>query len=87
VTQDSDDKGGGGGGREVLLEFTRIGKALKVTAVDVASGVEVSIVGDPSVGETGLRRLATRKLDYVLRRRAAPSGPGSKTPPGGGRIA
>jgi hypothetical protein len=52
-----------------------------VTAVDVASGVEVSIVGDPSVGETGLRRLATRKLDYVLRRRAGKN----ETPPAGGR--
>lgn len=55
--------------REVIFEFHRIGNAVKVSAVEAASGVEVSIVGDPSVGETALKRLALRKLDYVLRRR------------------
>jgi len=36
--------------REVIFEFLRIGAALKVTAVDVASGVEASMVGDPNAG-------------------------------------
>jgi hypothetical protein len=33
--------------REVIFEFLRIGAALKVTAIDVATGAEASMVGDP----------------------------------------
>jgi hypothetical protein len=54
--------------REVIFEFRRIGVAVKVSAVDVATGTEVSIVGDPAVGEDALRGVARRKLDYVLAR-------------------
>jgi hypothetical protein len=54
--------------REVIFEFRRVGAAVKVSAVDVATGTEVSIVGDPAVGEDALRRIARRKLDYVLAR-------------------
>lgn len=57
------------GEREVIYEFVRIGGAVKVTAVDAASGVEATIVGDPAVGETALKRLARQKLDYVLNRK------------------
>jgi len=52
--------------REIIFEFLRIGPSVKVTAVDVASGIEVSIVGDPAAGEPALRRLATQKLRYVM---------------------
>jgi len=55
--------------REVIFEFHRVGKAVKVSAVDVASGVEVSIVGDPAAGEIALKRIAERKLAYVLARK------------------
>ncbi len=54
--------------REVIFEFLRLGPSVKVTAVDVSTGVEVSIVGAPSAGNFALRRLAKRKLDYVLAR-------------------
>ena len=54
--------------REVIFEFLRLGASVKVTAVDVATGIEASIVGAPSAGETALRRLAKQKLDYVLAR-------------------
>ncbi|HKW55119.1 MAG TPA: hypothetical protein VJO12_15605 [Stellaceae bacterium] len=57
------------GEREVIFEFVQVGGAVKVTAVDVASGVEVSIVGKPSAGEAALKRLALQKLTYVLERR------------------
>ena len=43
-----------------------IGRYVKVTAVDVSSGREVSIVGDPRRGERALRDAAIRKLEYVL---------------------
>ncbi len=54
--------------REVIFEFQRIGGAVKVTAVDAASGIEASIVGDPAAGEATLKRVARRKLDYVMAR-------------------
>lgn len=52
----------------MIFEFRRVGAAVKVSAVDVASGTEVSIVGDPAVGEDALRRVIRQKLDYVLAR-------------------
>ena len=57
--------------REVIFEFLRIGAALKVTAVDVTSGIEASMVGDPNAGQETLRRLAKQKLDYVMSRKPA----------------
>jgi len=57
--------------REVIFEFLRIGAALKVTAVDVATGAEASMVGDPHAGQETLRRLAKQKLDYVMSRKRA----------------
>lgn len=55
--------------REVIYEFIHVGGAVKVTAVDAATGIEASIVGDPAAGETALKRLARQKLDYVMERR------------------
>ena len=55
--------------REVIFEFLRIGAALKVTAVDVDSGTEASMIGDPKAGQETLRRLAKQKLDYVMSRK------------------
>ncbi|HUZ72108.1 MAG TPA: hypothetical protein VMU87_03920 [Stellaceae bacterium] len=52
--------------REIIFEFIRRGAAVKVTAVDTATGIEASIVGDPASGQAALRRLARQKLDYVL---------------------
>jgi hypothetical protein len=57
--------------REIIFEFLRIGAALKVTAIDAASGTEVSMVGDPNAGQEILRRLAKQKLDYVISRKRA----------------
>jgi hypothetical protein len=55
--------------REVIFEFLRIGAALKVTAVDVESGTEASMIGDPNAAQETLRRLARQKLDYVMARK------------------
>jgi hypothetical protein len=57
------------GEREVIFEFVQIGGVVKVTAVDTASGIEASIVGNPGAGEVALKRLALQKLTYVLARR------------------
>jgi hypothetical protein len=69
----------------LLIEFHRIGNVVKVTAVDPVSLIEVSIVGDPAMGEAGLSRAAVRKLRYVMQKRrgASPEPPGGRS--GGGR--
>ena len=70
--------------REVIIEFLPCGAYVKVSAIDAATGCEVSIVGDPLRGEAALEDLAVQKLDYVMKRRAclgrqrdaaAPQGP------------
>jgi hypothetical protein len=67
------DAGDGGvaGRHDVIFEFVRIGGSVKVTAVDAATGVEVSIVGTTAASDTALKRVARRKLDYVIAKRGA----------------
>ncbi|MCG8596940.1 MAG: hypothetical protein MI785_21585 [Kiloniellales bacterium] len=55
---------------EVIYEFMPMGRYVRVAAVDPATLTEVSIVGDPAVGETLLKRQARRKLAYVLAKKA-----------------
>ncbi|MDP6573455.1 MAG: hypothetical protein QGI06_08100 [Rhodospirillales bacterium] len=55
--------------REVLFEFRRIGKFLKVTAIDPDTNIEVSMVGNPRYSQEMLKRVATRKLVYVIAKR------------------
>lgn len=58
------------GSGPVIFESTRIGTYMKVTAVHEASGTEVSVLGPASAtGQSALRGLALRKLEYVLSRR------------------
>jgi hypothetical protein len=55
-------------GREVYFEFVAIGNAVKVTAIDSATGIEVSAMGPVSASQADLRQLALRKLQARLRR-------------------
>lgn len=55
-----------GTGREVLIEFQQIGNAVKVTAVDTITLVEVSIMGPASAGNEVLKQNVINKLEYVL---------------------
>lgn len=57
--------------RDIIIEFLPSGAYVKVSAIDVATGMEVSIVGDPQRGEAALEDLAVRKLDYVMERQRA----------------
>ena len=57
------------GSSEVIFEFYRVGAYVKVSAIEPVSMLEVSIVGDPSVGEEALKRTALNKLRYCLDRR------------------
>jgi hypothetical protein len=56
---------------EVLFEFQPRGRYLRVTAIDPRSGVEVVSICDAKYSQTMIKRLATRKLKYVLRKRRA----------------
>jgi hypothetical protein len=53
-----------------IIEFHRIGNAVKVSAMDPVTLTEVSIVGDPNLGEAQLSRVAIRKLEFMLSKAA-----------------
>jgi len=52
--------------KEVLFEFRQVGSIFRVTAIDPRTGIEVIMVADPRYGEDAIKRLATRKLAYVI---------------------
>jgi hypothetical protein len=47
---------------EVYFEFTVIGRYMKVSAIDAATGTEVSITGPATASQADLQRLALQKL-------------------------
>lgn len=52
----------------VILEFTRIGALVRVSAMDTKTLTEVIIQGPVSAGEARLREVVLKKLDHALRR-------------------
>ncbi len=56
--------------RDVYFEFTAIGSTVKVTAIDAATGTEVSVMGPTSAAQADLERLALQKLKARLARDA-----------------
>jgi hypothetical protein len=56
--------------REVYFEFTAIGGAVKVAAIDALTGVEVTIMGPLSAAQADLEQLALAKLKARLAREA-----------------
>ncbi len=54
---------------EVLFEFSKVRNFVRVTAVDPISGIETTMVGSSKYGKEILKRLATRKLKYVISKR------------------
>ncbi len=54
---------------EAIIEFRRIGNAVKVSAVDTVSHVEVSIIAPASSTEQQMTDAVMRKLRYMLGRR------------------
>ena len=55
--------------REILFEFRRVVRAIRVAAIDPVTRIEVIMVGAPGYGEEALKRLAARKLAYVIAKR------------------
>lgn len=54
----------------IIIEFVSVGNLVKVNAVCELTGREVSMVGDPRVSREELKRLAAKKLRYVLDKEA-----------------
>ena len=54
--------------RRIILELTTVGASQKVTAVDEATGTEVSFIAPSSAARADIERLARSKLDYVVKR-------------------
>jgi len=53
---------------EVYFEFTVVGSAVRVSALDAATGLEVTVVGPAATPKTHLERLALAKLERRLAR-------------------
>lgn len=51
---------------EAIIEYIAQGRYVKVTAIDTATGIEGTIVGDPNVPKEKLEKLALQKLQYIL---------------------
>jgi hypothetical protein len=52
--------------REILIESVQIGNSLRITAVDAATGTEVSFQAPLTSSRAAIQRLAADKLSYVL---------------------
>lgn len=55
--------------REVILEFFPVGNIMRVSAMDAATLIEISIQGPVGAGEEVLKRNALKRLAYVLRKK------------------
>lgn len=67
----------GGAPSEVIFEITRIGDAQRVSATDVATGVEVVIQAPANAALADVRTLALKKLDRALAGAPKPRRPGT----------
>ena len=54
------------GNSEVYLEFHAVGRQVKVTAIDAATGIEVTVMGPATASQADLQTLAVRKLKRRL---------------------
>ena len=54
--------------REVYFEFVKIGNAVKITAIDSLTAIEVSVMGPANAAQSDLERVALRKLKARLER-------------------
>jgi hypothetical protein len=55
------------GKRVFYFEFVAIGNAVKVTAIDSLTGIEVSAMGPVSASQADLQQLALQKLRRRLK--------------------
>lgn len=55
--------------KEVLFELQRHGNMLRVVAIDPITATEVIMIADPRQNIEIIKRLAARKLEYVLEKK------------------
>ncbi len=55
-----------------LIEYTRIGAQVKVTACDPDTGIEASVIVPANATQKEMADLAIRKLHYVLAKKNNP---------------
>jgi hypothetical protein len=53
-------------GEEVYFEMTRVGAAVRVAAIDGATGIEVTVMGPATAAPSDLQKLALAKLKARL---------------------
>ena len=53
---------------EILMQMTAVGNALKVSAVHVPTGTEVSFMAPKNTPILSLKMMARKKLEYVIRK-------------------
>ncbi len=60
---------------EVLFEFRRVGKGVRVVAIDPITGTEVTMVAPHEADKEDVKLVAARKLAYVMAKKQAPQEP------------
>ena len=58
--------------REIYFEFITVGNAVKVTAIDSLTGIEISTMGPANAAQADLKQLALQKLRARLKREEQP---------------
>jgi len=53
---------------EVFIEYTQVGKIVRVTAIDATTGTEVTFQAPINTPPSDLKRTAVNKLNYVLQK-------------------
>lgn len=56
-----------------IIEYHRIGRYVKVSAIDPITYTEVSITGDPKISKHMLSKIAVRKLQQRLEKQTPSS--------------
>lgn len=56
---------------EVLFEMRKVGKTLRVVAIDPITRTEVSMVAPAKANKYDIQRVAARKLAYVISKKQA----------------
>lgn len=57
--------------RDVFIEVVTLGNYAKVTAIDSATGTEISVTCPANAPRSAMEAAAVNKLEYVLKKNAA----------------
>lgn len=69
--------------RAIIFETLALGDMARVSAIDSATGLEVTVIGPASAARHDLERLAKRKLSWALVEAGLLADDGDKTGTGG----